>query len=272
MPTDAAQPFGLRLTFVDATTVPPAIVAILPDAVSATRLIHDTETVMPPVPAGTVNKLPGMMRVVQPLDTAGGQPPEPPAMLRARTAERVRHRNRALAAWDIEHLVLSEFPDVAQVRAFPEGDPARQATAANVTVVVTAAGGAPKVSRQLREAIADRLAQISSPFARISVVDPIAVPIHVSARLILTDADPGPVEAALAGFLSPGVEPGLDLADDAGIDRVRAGIAEFLLRLPQVRALDRLTVALGDAPPGWHMAVPGAIEVVGVAATASASW
>jgi hypothetical protein len=217
-----------------------------------------------------VIKLPGMMRVMQPLDTAGGQPPEPPAMLRARTAERVRHRGRALGAWDIEHLVLSEFPDVAQVRAFPEGDPARQATAANVTVVVTAAGGATKVPRQLREAIADRLAQVSSPFARISVADPVAVPIHVSARLILTDADPGPVEAALADFLSPGA--GLDLADDADIDRIRAGIAEFLLRLPQVRALDRLTVALGDAPPGWHMAVPGAIEITGVAAMASASW
>nr|WP_294815547.1 hypothetical protein [uncultured Sphingomonas sp.] len=272
VPTDAAQPLGLRLTFADAATVPPAIVAILPDAVSATRVIHGTETAMPPVPAGTANKLPGMMRVVQPLDTAGGQPPEPPAMLRARTAERVRHRNRALAAWDIEHLVLSEFPDVAQVRAFPEGDPARQATAANVTVVVTAAGGATKLPRQLRAAIVDRLARISSPFARISVVDPVAVPIHVSARLILTDADPGPVEAALAGFLSPGAEPGLDLADDTGIDRVRAGIAEFLLHLPRVRALDRLIVALGDAPPGWHMAVPGTIEIIGVAATASASW
>ncbi|KRC78975.1 hypothetical protein ASE13_16160 [Sphingomonas sp. Root241] len=272
VPADAAQPFGLRLTFANDATTPPAILAILPDAVPATRLIHGTETEMPPVPAGTVTKLPGMMRVVQPLDTAGGQPPEPPAMLRARTAERVRHRGRALAAWDIERLVLSEFPDVAQVRVFPEGDPARQATAANVTVVVTAAGGATKVSRQLREAIADRLAQISSPFARTSVVDPVAIPIHVSARLILADADPGPVEAALASFLSPGAEPGLDLADGAGIDRVRAGIAEFLLRLPQVCALDRVTVALGDAPPGWHMAVPGAIEVTGVAAMASASW
>ncbi len=272
VPADAALPFALRLTFVDAATPPPAIVAILPDAVSATRVIQGTETAMPPVPAGTVNKLPGMMRVMQPLDTACGQPPEPPAMLRARTAERIRHRGRALGAWDIERLVLSEFPDVAQARAFPEGDPARQATAANVTVVVTAAGGVTKVPRQLREAIADRLAQISSPFARISVVDPIAVPIHVSARLILTDADPGPVEAALADFLSPEAGPSLDLADDAGIDRVRAGIAEFLLRQPQVRALDRLTVALGDATPGWHMAVPGAIEVIGVAATASASW
>jgi hypothetical protein len=272
VPTDAAQPFGLRLTFADATTVPPAIVAILPDAVSATRVIHGTETAMPPVPAGTVTKLTGMMRVVQPLDTAGGQPPEPPAMLRARTAERVRHRNRALVAWDIEHLVLSEFPGVAQVRVFPEGDPARKAAAANVTVVVAAAGGATKVPRPLREAIADRLAQISSPFARISVVDPVAVPIHVSARLILSDADPGPVEAALADFLSPGAGPGLDLADDAGIDRIRAGIAGFLLRQPQVHALDRLTVALGDATPGWHVAVPGAIEVTGVAATASASW
>ena len=272
VPADAAQPFVLRLTFATATA-PPAITAILPDAVSATRLIQDTGQAMPPVPAGTVTRLPGMAHVVQPLDTSGGQPREAPATLRARTAERVRHRGRALSAWDIERLVLSEFPGVELVRVFPEGDPARQVTAANVTVVVMpVAGGVTKIPPQLREAVADRVAQISSPFARIAVVDPVRVPIHVTARLILADVDFGAIEAKLAAFLSPGADPGLDLADDAGIDRLRARIAEFLLRLPQVRAIDRLTVVQGDTPSGWRVPAPGTIEIVGIAATASASW
>jgi len=274
IPDDAASPLALRLRFAGPDI--PAIVAVLPDAVSATRLVDGSETAMLPVPAGTVTRLAGLARVVQPLDSAGGQPPEPQAMLRARTAERVRHRARGLTAWDIERLVLAEFPDIARVRVLPAGDPACDSSTATIRMIVIPVAGTgdplrPCAPAQLRADIADRLATLASPFARIDVVDPVYVPVDVSARLILDRSDVAPIEAALAGFLSPWAAPGLDLDDAADADDARSAIARFLRAQPAVRAIDQLDVALPGAA-GWRVPIAGTIAVSGVAALATASW
>ncbi|AQR73698.1 hypothetical protein [Sphingomonas sp. LM7] len=275
IPADAAEPVSLRLAFSGAD--PPAIVAILPDAVSATRLIDGSERAMPPVAAGTVTRLAGLARVLQPLDTAGGQPPEAPAMLRARAAERVRHRGRAVTGWDVERLVLAEFPDIARVRVLTEGDPAREAASAEIRVVVIPVPGVgdplrPSAAPRLRAGITDRLVQLASPFANIAVIDPVYAPVDVAARLILDSGDTEGVEAALVALLSPWATPGLDLPDHADADRVRAAIARFLLQQPQVRAIDRLNVTLHADGSGWQVPVAGEIAVTGIAALATASW
>jgi hypothetical protein len=274
IPGDAAEPFSLRLGFGAAEA--PAILAILPDAVSATRLVDGSETAIAPVPAGTVTRLAGLARVTQPLDSSGGQPPEAPAMLRARTAERVRHRARAVTAWDIERLVLSDFPGIARVRVLTEGDPARDSATAEMTVVVipgpTPGASPTKAAAQLRTAIADFIIRHASPFARIAVVDPVYVRIDVTARLVLDDPDIECLETALVAFLSPWAEPELDLDDEVDADRVRAAIARFLVGLPQVRSIDRLEVRLTGPDEGWRVPVPGAITLTGVSALATASW
>ena len=271
---DAAEPFAVRLRF-DATETPPAIVGILPDAVSATRLVDGSETAMAPIPAGAVTRLAGFAHVIQPLDSAGGQPPEAPAMLRARTAERVRHRARAATAWDIERLVLSNFPAVALARVLTEGDPARETAAADISVVVVPAPRGPlrpTTAPQLRAAIADRLAALASPFARIAVVDPVYVTIDVTARLVLQSPELEPLEAGLTAFLSPWADPGMDLDDDADMDLVRAAIARFMLAHPGVRSINRLDVTLTGPDAGWRVPIAGEIALTGVAALATASW
>jgi hypothetical protein len=176
----------------------------------------------------------------------------------------------------MERLVLAEFPDIARVRVLTEGDPATRPAGAEIAVVVIPVPGSgdplrPAATPQLRAGIADRLARHSSPFARISVTDPVYLPLDVTARLILDASDVELVDTALTALLSPWADPGLDLPDHADADHLRAAIARFLLRQPQVRAIDRLRVTPGCSGSGWRVPVAGEIVVTGIAAGATAS-
>ncbi len=277
VPVPGGEALSLRAEFASGT--PPPIVAITPDALSATRVLHHDAAGFAPLAAGTIAKLPGLpgvARLVQPVPSAGGRPPEDESMLRRRLAERVRHRARGTMGWDLERLVLSEFPGIAKVRALSAADPALASPAGGVTlVVVPAPGGAdppdpdrPRALPRLRSAIQARLAAVSSPFAGIVVADPVYVAVDIDAQLNVRGDGVDDIGAALAALLSPWAEPGLDLDDDAGIDAVRAAIAGFLLARPEVVSIDRLAVTLREPQPPapWRVPVAGDIEVRGIAA------
>ena len=264
---------------------PPPIVAITPDALSATRVLADGAAAMAPIAAETVVRLPGVpgiARVVQPLASAGGRAAEDPALLRCRVAERVRHRGRGILAWDLERLVLAEYPGIARVRVLAAGETPAGAGGGDVRVIVVpAAGGAdppdpdrPRAPAPLRDAIARRLETMMSPFARVEVVDPDYLAIDVTARVQVHDDSGAGLTAALAALLSPWAEPGLNLDDEADADTIRAAIAAFLLALPGVVALDQLSISLGDAPAAaWRVPVAGTIELAAIMAERSAlSW
>lgn len=286
-PADAAPAGGedglwLRILFAPDAPIP-AILAVTPDAFSATRILAGGESEMAPVPAETVTRLPyvaGVVRVAQPLASAGGRPAETHAMLRRRTAERVRHRGRGVAAWDFERLVLSEFPGIARVRVLAAGDPAIATPCGDIKVVVLPApGGAdppdpdrPRAAPQLRGAILKRLKEVASPFAMLDVVDPAYVSIDVKAEVRVEHDCAERLEAALAAFLSPWAEPGLDLDDHADEEAVRAALAAFLLALPGVAGIDRLDIALDDAAPAaaWRVPVAGVLTLVPIAAERAA--
>lgn len=71
-------------------------------------------------PTGTITKPdrpdPAVKRLTQPYPAFGGRPEETDADFAARVSERLRHKDRAIALWDYEHLVLEAFPAVHQVR------------------------------------------------------------------------------------------------------------------------------------------------------------
>lgn len=75
------------------------------------------------LPAGTVTRLlappSGFRKVTQPYASFGGRAGETPAMLRRRAAERLRHRQRCITAWDYERLLLEAFPEVHRIKCIP---------------------------------------------------------------------------------------------------------------------------------------------------------
>lgn len=73
-----------------------------------------------PLPVGAIERLidpdARIAQVVQPYTSFGGRPAEPPELLDTRVSERLRHKNRALTAWDHERLVLHRFRQIYRTK------------------------------------------------------------------------------------------------------------------------------------------------------------
>ncbi len=67
---------------------------------------------------GPASSIAQLRSVSQPLASEGGQEPETSEQTITRTSERLRHKFRAVTAWDYERLVLDQFPDVFKVKCF----------------------------------------------------------------------------------------------------------------------------------------------------------
>lgn len=60
-----------------------------------------------------------LKRIQQPYPSRHGRGPEQDLQFFSRISERLRHKQRAITLWDMEHLVLNEFPEVYKVKVIP---------------------------------------------------------------------------------------------------------------------------------------------------------
>ena len=77
--------------------------------------------------AGSISKLvtpvDAVSKVQQPFASFDGKHRELSPEYYTRVSERLRHKGRAINAWDYEHLVLDRFPSVYKVKCIPHTDP-----------------------------------------------------------------------------------------------------------------------------------------------------
>ncbi len=70
--------------------------------------------------AGTISKLDqpnaAVKKITQPFATFGGRGAELPTAFYTRISERLRHKDRAIALWDYERLVLEAFPQIYKAK------------------------------------------------------------------------------------------------------------------------------------------------------------
>lgn len=98
------------------------LVMVAAQALQATYVMPDSGSTSHTyeLPPGTITKLDppdaGVKGVAQPYPTFGGRPVETPISFSTRISERLRHKDRAIALWDFEHLVLETFPGIYQAR------------------------------------------------------------------------------------------------------------------------------------------------------------
>jgi hypothetical protein len=202
-----------------------------------------------PLPAGTITSsvqpLPGVGAISQPMESFGGVPRETPSRYDVRLGERLRHKDRAVLSWDDERLVLERFPTVWQARALPARDLTGGGVPGSVLVVIVPgpAGSqgtdptAPAAPLDLLAHIQTDLQGLASPFVRIQVVNPVYVRIRVIARVQLT---PGTgvqrLDHDLVSYLSPWTHDS-ERAARAGRYACEEEIADFIETRPYVESL-----------------------------------
>lgn len=158
-------------------------------AFSATRVPEPSDAPQAAASDGTSAQpqvsIPGLLSVVQRGDAFGGRVAEQTTQFITRAGERLRHKNRAMAPWDYERLVLEQFPQVHMVKCFAATRGHASATErdvplpspGSVTLAIVPASStgalqatrAPKLNAVELDGIRDYIRERTSPFADIVV-------------------------------------------------------------------------------------------------------
>jgi hypothetical protein len=83
---------------------------------------HLSVPLAPDTIGSLANRNISIKKIRQPYTSFGGRVSETDEDYRRRVHERLRHRNRAVTAWDYERLILESFPEVFKVKALPHVD------------------------------------------------------------------------------------------------------------------------------------------------------
>lgn len=211
-----------------------------------------------PLPAesvtGPVTEVAGLDGVTQPYASFGGRPVETRDVFRIRAAERLRHRRRAVTAWDYERLVLARFPEIWKVKCLPprrvEQDTAPSGAVRLVVLpdlrLLRSDPARPSVPAHLIAEIGEYLDPLMPMSARLEVRNPSYVEVKFRVALrFRSDRDPdfdrARLETALNRWLTP-------WAFDDGADPViggrvlRSNLIAFIDSQPFVDFVAGLTV------------------------------
>lgn len=147
-----------------------------------------------PLPPFSVNKLLNSISQIrgvhQPFSSFGGRKGESKFDFYTRTSERLRHKNRAISAWDYERLVLNMFPNIHQVKCVTHVGNEEHVKRGTVVLVVI-----PKIDKSIKgyhlpivnatilNQIKEYLQSVSSPFVNIKVRNPIYERVKITAGL-----------------------------------------------------------------------------------------
>jgi len=170
------------------SAIPDAVVAEFVSSAVDPAFDPSSATALPPgTIKGTLAPIPGVKKVTN-LASVRGRGPEVDGDYTRRAAALVRHRGRAINAWDYEQMVAIEFPEVAAVRCLPHTDSGGGAFPGSVGLVVVPdqpQAFEPRPSVSLAGRIQDTLAPVMPVRALLSVMCPLYVPVTVNASIRL---------------------------------------------------------------------------------------
>ncbi len=205
-----------------------------------------------PIAAGKVTKLvvalPGIGGIQQPMASFGGQARAVDAAFDVWLAERLRHKDYGIQAWDYANLVLAAFPSLWQVAVVPASNGSLGQAPGHVWIVPvpgpkTAAIVDPTIPSndgQVLSEIAAFLAARISPFIQLNVTNPPYIRLTVHAEILFTDDNA--VQACitklndeLIDFLSPWPSQIVGLRPKNYYTRQE--VAQFVRQRPYVRGI-----------------------------------
>lgn len=276
----------LRASVIDRSENFPLTQAIFPNALPASRVMKEQTIKSIPsdeeredadiiegnlsaradlvLPAHTISsaieELPYIATVNQPMPSFGGRAPESYPEFEVRMGERLRHKDRAIQAWDYERLVLEQFPDVWKVQALNAHDALHRNAPGHVLVVVIAGPNCmdcsdpttPNIPNDLLQSIQKSLKQKTSSFVQLHVCNPVYVRVQVKVSVSFnTEENSGANIERLNNDLVHYLSPWYDRASRStrhGDYASEADIASFILNQSYVRSMESIAYLYEPLP------------------------
>ena len=217
------------------------------------------------LPANAITQLfpkqASIKKVQQPYATFDGRLEEENKNIYTRTSERLRHKSRAVSAWDYEHIIAAAFPDIYKVKVLNHaalklvaGERKVISKASGLIILIAGKTSAqssaykPLVSKSKLTAIKEFIVQQASPFANIEVINPLFEEITVDTIVTFTGDIRDEMfyekklQLDIKRFLSPwafddGHEP------EFGGTIYRAALLDFIEELPYIDFVEKLEIA-----------------------------
>ena len=144
--------------------------------------IYRSEYLNKPLPRYSIQRslkaIQGIRSVLQPLDSFGGVPYENEIKFQARIGERLKHRKRAITAWDFERLILDNYSHIEKAVCLPNMTGTSLHAPGNVLIVVSPYASSvlnskePKVSSEMLVDIKSFVQNHATPFVKVEVRNP----------------------------------------------------------------------------------------------------
>lgn len=199
----------------------------LPSALPAESVAGLLESSVTPEAFGAIDT------VLQPYPSFRGRPPEEVSFFNMRVSERLRHRGRAVTAWDYEHLVLDQFPDIVLANCQRDPDKAGGICLFVVPRTNDPAILKPRVQRNVQQQVEDYLKPLMPPSASLNVKSPAFQEVRFDIALTFhPQYDPGLVLQTLnddlVAMLSPwaGIQKGGELKSEIYTSDIVAFVAQ----------------------------------------------
>ena len=216
------------------------------------------------LPANTITQLfpkqASIKKVEQPFASFGGRLEEENSKLYIRTSERLRHKSRAVTAWDYEHIIAEAFPEIYKVKVLNhahlkiKGDERSIVSRSGELIILvigkTAAQTSsfkPLVSKSKLTEITEFITQLNSSLVKVNVMNPlfeeVMVDTIVTFRAGIVDEAfyEKKLQTDIKRFLSPwafedGTEP------DFGGVIYRAALLDFIEELDYIDFVEKLEI------------------------------
>ena len=232
------------------------IIHIYTNATTATYQF-DTHSVNHPVtlPAGSITEpvkpIAGITNLIQPLPSTNGTKQETESIFHTRVAERIRHKNRCLTRWDIEHMLLNRFDELNQVKCIGfNGNENFISKGEVIIVAIPKVKGEkqfyePKLNPDLIEEIRDFMQAYTSPFLKLEIRNPSFEYLRLKAKIIFEGKSPGryikTLQQDLLQFICPWFyDDNVDASLGGSIKK--SALIQFVESRPYVKILTGLSV------------------------------
>ena len=198
---------------------------------------------------------PDFLKSPSPSHTFGGIPPETPIQFSARVSERLRHKDRAITAWDFENLILQQFPQIRACLTLNHTSIPQGTTPGTVTTLIfpeiTAAKNplSPLADRSTLIDITNYLTTRCDPDLKLSVVNPDYLYTHITAAITpQTRQRPrtlpsGPLNQSLIQELAPWSIPDSSI-NPFSVSHTYDSILQYILAQPYIQTVGQLQISL----------------------------